>query len=120
MGKRLQDEVIVAALMEHGTIKETAQALGIRTDTLYKRMKGERFKELYTAAKADCLKSAAAKLQANTNKAIDTLIDVMESDATAANTKVFCVDKLLHHAVKYTELCDLISRIEVLEDERFK
>lgn len=117
MGKRLPDEVIVAALMGQGSVRAAANQLGVMEDTLYKRMKKSSFKEAYTQAKADCLKTAAAKLQANSNKAVDTLVAVMENDGTAANTRVYCADQLLKHALKYSEAVDIISRLEALERE---
>ena len=54
--KAISDEQIIAALLDHGTIRAAAQAAGISERTLYDRMNKGEFQALYKAAKADLKK----------------------------------------------------------------
>ena len=47
------DEQIIAALLQHGTIKEAAAAAGVTPRTIYNRMNDRAFRAQYEAAKND-------------------------------------------------------------------
>ena len=51
-GKAISDEQIIAALLDHGTIRAAAGAVGISERALYDRMNKGEFQALYKAAKA--------------------------------------------------------------------
>ena len=86
--KRLTDESIIAALIAKGSIKGAAASLHCTARTLYERMKKPDFKELYTQAKADILKTATAKLQGNLCGAIDTLAEITQDPEAPKQTRV--------------------------------
>lgn len=112
---KLADEQIIAALIECGSITDTAARLGCNRKTLYARMAKQSFKELYSQFKSDMIRSAAARLQSATNIAIDTLYDVMTDESTAKQTRVYCAVSILQYAMKFTETADIIERLETLE-----
>ena len=116
--KRLTDEAIISGLIEAGSIKAAADRLGYNVKTLYERMKKPGFKELYTQAKAELLKTATAKLQGNLAGAIDTLAAIMNDKETAKQTRANCAVAILQYAAKFTEATDIIERLEALEDAR--
>lgn len=113
--KRLQDEEIIAALIAEGSIKGAAASLECATRTLYERMKKPGFKDLYTRAKSDMLRSATAKLQGNLCKAIDNLVNIMNDTSTPKQTRVNCAVTILQYGAKYTETIDIIDRLEEIE-----
>lgn len=112
---KLADEQIIAALIECGSITDTAAKLGCNRKTLYARMAKQQFKELYSQFKSDMIRSAAARLQSATNTAIDTLYDVMTDESVAKQTRVYCAVSVLQYAMKFTETADIIERLETLE-----
>ena len=112
---KLADEQIIAALIECGSITDTAARLGCNRKTLYARMAKQQFKELYSQFKSDMIRAAAARLQSATNTAIDTLYDVMTDESTAKQTRVYCAVSVLQYAMKFTETADIIERLEALE-----
>lgn len=114
--KRLTDETIIAALIAEGSIKGAAIFLKCTTRTLYDRMKKADFKELYTQAKADILKTATAKLQGNLCGAIDTLAEIMKDPETAKQTRANCAVSILQYGAKFTETTDIIERLEAIEE----
>lgn len=120
MGKRLQDEEIIAALISEGSIKGAAACLDCTPRTLYGRMKKPIFKDLYAQAKADVLKNATAKLQGSLCRAIDTLVAIMDDSDTAPQTRVNSATAILQYGAKYTETTDIIARLEAIEEAQTK
>lgn len=114
--KRLEDETIIAALIQKGSIKAAAASLHCTVRTLYERMKKPAFKALYTRAKAEILRTATAKLQGNLCKAIDTLVKVMEDEDTAPQIKINSAVSILQYAARFTETTDIIERLEAIEE----
>ncbi len=114
--KRLEDETIIAALIAEGSIKGAAASLKCTVRTLYSRMKAPGFKEQYTRAKAEILRTATTKLQGSLVKAIDTLIQVMESKDTAPQIKVNSATSILQYAARFTETTDILERLETIEE----
>ncbi len=114
--KRLQDEQIIAALIAEGSIKAAAASLHCTTRTLYERMKKQEFKQLYSQAKAEIIKTVTAKLQGSMCGAIDTLIQIMKNPQTAPQTRANCAVSILQYGSRFTETADIIERIEAIEE----
>ena len=116
--KRLEDEVIISAIISEGSVKGAAASLNVSVRTLYERMRKPDFRELYATAKADILKAATAKLQGQLSAAIDTLSSIMKDEDTAKQTRVNSAVSILQYASRYTDQTDIIERIEALEQAR--
>lgn len=117
MGKRLQNEEIIAALIAEGTIKGAAASLKCTTRTLYERMKKPEFKALYTQAKGEILKAATAKLQGQVSGAIDTLVEIRDDKEAPKQTRANCAVNILQYAARFTETTDIIERLEEVEKD---
>ena len=117
MGKRLQNEEIIAALIAEGTIKGAAASLKCTTRTLYDRMKKPEFKTLYTQAKGEILKAATAKLQGQVSGAIDTLVEIRDDTEAPKQTRANCAVNILQYAARFTETTDIIERLEEVEKD---
>lgn len=117
MGKRLQNEEIIAALIAEGTIKGAAASLKCTTRTLYDRMKKPEFKALYTQAKGEILKAATAKLQGQVSGAIDTLVEIRDDKEAPKQTRANCAVNILQYAARFTETTDIIERLEEVEKD---
>lgn len=114
--RRLTDEAIAAALIEHGSNADAAKALGCAVRTIIDRKRSENFKRIYNAAKLDALHAATARLQAQTLNAVQTVVDVMQSADTSAQIKLNSAQLILQYAVKLTDSVDVLERLQALED----
>lgn len=54
----ISNEEIIAALLQHGTIKAAADAAGVGIRTIYDRMNEREFRAEYAQAKADIVRQA--------------------------------------------------------------
>lgn len=115
MKKRLSNEKIIAALIDKGSIKEAAEFLGCQQRTLYERMKKADFKEMYNEAKKEILKSATAKLQSQLGGAVDTLVNIMNDESVAAQTRVNSAVNIIQYAQKFTETVELLESVHEIE-----
>lgn len=116
--KTISNEELISCLLSSDSIKEASLIAGITPRTIYKRMKDATFKNLYAEARAQLLKDATEALQKKTSLAVETLANVMTSEDSPPQTKVNSANSILQFASKYTEMTDILERIEKLEDER--
>lgn len=56
--KAVSNEEIIAALIQHGTVKEAAAAAGTTPRTIYDRMRDKDFEADYMRAKSDLIRGA--------------------------------------------------------------
>ena len=117
MGKKLSDEVIVAALLKYPTVGEACEALGIGETTMRRRRKEEGFKKLYRDTCRDMLKGHTMTMQTTVGDAVETLREIATDRNTAAGVRVSAADSILRNAMKMTEQMDIIERIEELEGD---
>lgn len=114
--RRLTDEQIAAALIEHGSNADAAKALGCAVRTIIDRKRSDSFKRIYNAAKLDALHAATAKLQAQTVNAVQTIVDVMQDTDAAAQIRLNAAQMVLKYAVDLTDTVDVLERLQALED----
>ena len=114
--KRLTDEAIVAALIECGSIKAAAASLQCTPRTLYDRMKKPEFKELYTQAKADILKTVTAQLQGEFSNSVKTLAKIRDDEEAPKQTRANCATSILQYGARFTEATDILERLEAIEE----
>ena len=115
MGKRLEDEQIIACLLESGSKAEAARKLQIDPKTLFKRMNGDLFKIKYRKAKEGILESVGLKISSQMSAASDVLYSIMQNEETAAQTRVNAATSILVYGLKFAELSDFVERLEALE-----
>ncbi len=75
--KAISNEEIIAALLQHGTVTEAAEAAGTTPGTIYDRMKGRKFREDYKKAKEDIIRKAVDNITAKISEAIDAVADIV-------------------------------------------
>lgn len=109
------DAVLVASLLEQPTIAKAAKAAGISERTAFRRLESEEFRKLYDEERSKIITAATGRLQAATGLAVDSLIEVLESDLSLPTAKISASRAILEYGLKYGELVDVIRRIERLE-----
>jgi len=97
------DEVLVAALIEHGTIRDAAKAVNIGERTFYDRMKSPEFQIMYDAAKADIMRAAVLNISKHLQTAVDTIAEILQDKDINPATRLQAAQTILNHAGKLQE-----------------
>lgn len=101
--KAVTDEQIIAALLQHGTVKAAAAAAGLSVRAVYDRMNDCHFRAAYTAAQTDIIRAAVYSINSKLSAAVDTIAQVMEDQNTPAATRLQAAGMILNNAAKFTE-----------------
>ena len=119
--RAISDEQIIAALLDHGTIRAAAQAAGISERTLYDRMNKGEFQALYKAAKADLIRAAVLNINRQLQAAIDTVVEVMQDPENNAAVRLQAAQTILNNAGKFAQRLqvDETSVLIQRENDRF-
>lgn len=99
----ISDEQIIAALLNRGTIRDAAAAVGLSERAIYDRMNNDDFQTLYKAARNDILRTAVFYLNKQLQAAIDTMTEIMTDQETSAATRLQAAQAILNHAGKYEQ-----------------
>ena len=75
--KAISNEEIIAALLQHGTIKDAAAAAGTTPRTIYDRMNDREFRAEYMEAKNDIIRKAIFTINEKLSAAIDAVAEIM-------------------------------------------
>lgn len=118
MGKHNRNEIIVAALLQHGTIQEAAAAAGTTPRTIYNRLRDDReFRGLYQAAKADVVRTAAFSINEKLSAAINATAEIMENPDINAQTRLQAAQTIINSAGKFTDRLYAQERLAANESE---
>ena len=101
--KAVSDEEIIAAILQHGTLKEAAQAAGISTRAIYDRMKNRAFRSLYMAAKNDIIRRAVFSINEKLSDAIDAVSEIMKDKNNNPAIRLQAAQTILNNAGKFAE-----------------
>lgn len=115
MSKRIRDSDIITALLSCVTVRSAAVQLGISEQTIYRRMRELEFKQAYNEARRERTAATRNKLQASTHRAALTLEQIMLDINAPAQTRVNAAAEILRQAAKFTEISDILDRLEELE-----
>lgn len=69
----------IESILTTGNITKAAKAAGVERRTVYRWLKEDDFSQALAAAEAEALRLAAAKMAGAVERAIDTLLDIMEN-----------------------------------------
>lgn len=106
MTKTRTNEEIIAALLQHGTVKDAAAAIGISPRALYDRMKQRDFRAEYADARTEITRAAVSAINDKLSAAIDTIAEVMTDKESPAGTRLQAAKLILENAGKFTERLD--------------
>ena len=120
MAKAISDEQIIAALLDHGTIKAAAGAVGISERALYDRMSKGEFQALYKAAKADLVRAAVLNINRQLQAAIDTVVEVMQDPDNNAAVRLQAAQTILNNAGKFAQRLQVDETSVIMQQESYK
>ena len=115
--KAISDEQIIAALLDHGTIRAAAQAAGISERTLYDRMNKGEFQALYKAAKADLIRAAVLNINRQLQAAIDAVVEIMQDSDNNAAVRLQAAQTILNNAGKFAQRLQLDETSVLIQQE---
>lgn len=101
--KATSNEEIIAALLQHGTIKEAAAAAGITPRTVYERMKDRDFRSEYMEAKNDIIRKAVFSINERLAAAVDAVSEIMADTEINAAVRLQAAQTILNNAGKFSE-----------------
>lgn len=107
-------EEFFLALMEEPSVSKAYKRAGISRSRAYQFLNDETFKEELRRAKQEILSSVTAYLQNNLSECAETLMRIIRSDASP-QVKINAAQVIFKTCLSYTEIVDLIPRIEALE-----
>ena len=108
------------ALLNNSTIGEAAREAKIAESTAYKYLNDPEFITQYDEKREELLTSSCHMLQAKMGRATEELIKIIEDPETATQTRLNAIDMLFRHAYKQTELMDILTRLDILEERTGK
>ena len=98
----VSNEEIIAALLQHGTIREAAEATGLSTRAIYDRMRKDRdFRGEYAEAKNSLMRRAVFSMSERLSAAIDTIAEIMTDTETNPAIRLQCAQTILNNASKF-------------------
>ena len=101
--KAVSDEEIVAAILQHGTLKEAAQAVGLTPRAIYDRMEDSNFRSLYMRAKDDIIRGAVFSINKKLAQAVDTVAEIMQDKDINPATRLQAAQTIINNAGKFAE-----------------
>lgn len=110
-----RDEIILTALLTHGTIRQAAAACGISESVIYSRLRDENFRSEYDRQRRQLVSGATAALQARLCEAVETMGEIMQNSQNGAQTRLNACEAILRNSLKMTEQTDILERLDKLE-----
>ena len=115
--KAISNEEIIAALLQHGTVREAAEAAGTTPRTIYDRMKDREFRADYMEAKNDIIRKAVFSINERLSEAIDAVSDIMNDADTNPAVRLQAAQTIINNAAKFAERLTKDERQSRLEGE---
>ena len=104
------------ALLSEPTTTQAYKKIGISEKTACKWLKDPIFQMHFKKLRLDFIKNTTGKLQANTTRAVDTLVNIMENEDLSALARVQSARTILEFAYKGVEIEDIQERLDKLEE----
>jgi len=99
----ISDEEIIAALLANGTIAGAAAACGLAPRSIYDRIGTQEFNILYSAAKADILRTALVTTNSRLAAALNTVAEIMENTENNPATRLQAAQTIINTAAKFAD-----------------
>ena len=117
--KGVSDEVIIAALLQHGTTKDAAAAIGISPRTIYDRMRTAEFQAMYAEAKTSIARKAVFSINEKLGAAIDTVAGIMDDQEINAAVRLQAAQTIINNAAKFAQHLDENERAALYKRRTF-
>ena len=116
--KKISDEKIIQALLEHETQAAAAKALGITPQTIVNRMKKPSFVAKYHNTQNEILRSVTRKLANASGMSADLLIRTLEDEEAPIVLRLGLAKDILRMSRDFIAVDELSRRLSQLEYEQ--
>lgn len=99
----ISNEEIIAALIQHGTIKAAAHAIGTTSRTLYGRMSQPEFRAEYMEAKNDLLRQAVCGFNSKLSAAVETIAEIMTDKEVKPAVRLQAAQTIINSLERFTQ-----------------
>jgi DNA-binding MurR/RpiR family transcriptional regulator len=106
----------ITALLNHRTVGEAAEAVGVGQSTLFRWMQDRNFQGAYRDAKHRIVQHSISRLQKISGEAVEALREIMTDGQKPPNARVACAKAILDMSIKAIELENLEVRVKSLEE----
>lgn len=113
---RTDKEKALSALLTSDTKTEAAKKAGISDRTLRTYLSDPVFKAEYQRRKKKLLTDATHQMQQSMKIAVTTLRGIIQSKGSKDSDRITAAKLILEYSLRYTEISDILSRIEDLEN----
>lgn len=110
--KAVSNEQIIAALLQHGTVREAAKAAGTTARTVYDRMQSQDFTAEYSAAKNEVIRKALLSVNDKLGAAIDEVAAIMTDPNVNAAVRLQAAQTIINSATKFSERLDRCEKVQ--------
>lgn len=111
----IADELILAALLQAGSIRKAAALVPCGVTTIRERLRNDDFRRQYDALKGELLQEAAGELSAKMGAAVERLSEIMDNAENSAAVRVQAAGELLRQGLKYVAVAEIERRVTALE-----
>ena len=111
----MDKEKVISALLTSDTQKEASAKIGISDRTLRSYLANPAFNDEYQRRKQKILIDATRQLQSNLKLAINALKEIVTNTDSSDGAKINASRALLEYGLRFTDMTDVISRLEALE-----
>jgi AcrR family transcriptional regulator len=108
------DEKILLALLECGSVSEAARQAGVSKSTIFRRLSDKDFRASWRSARESVVEIATSRMQGAMSKAVECLIDSLGDKDTANRIRASKI--LLENSPKGLETFDYAARLEQIEN----
>ena len=108
-------ERIITALLTSDTQKEASAKAGISDRMLRSYLANPAFNAEYQRRKRKVFEDATRQIQLTLKTAINTLKGILTSETSSDGAKISASRTLLEYGLRFTELTDITTRLEALE-----
>ena len=113
--KAISNEAIIAALLQHGTVREAAKAAGTTSRTIYDRMQNQDFTAEYSAAKNEVLRQALLSVNDKLGAAIDEVAAIMSDPNVNPAVRLQAAQTIINSAAKFSERLDRCEKTQRMQ-----
>ncbi len=112
---RISDERMIEALITTESITKCAEVLGCNRKSIYDRLKKPEFYAKLQQQRKDCFALTTSKITNAQEQAVQTLIDIMNSEDASDGCKIKASQIILDTCIKTTQQIDVIDQIHELK-----
>jgi len=105
----------LVALLEHGTVRGAAAAVGLAEKTIYRYLQDETFKTALNSAVVGLISAAGVRLYSGQDNALETLAEIMEHGKRDSDRRLAAANWLTF-VYRHLEMAELKDEIEWIKE----